>query len=36
MKIYEDPKMDIVNMAVEDIITTSPNNKDEGGAGDWE
>ena len=34
MKFYEEPKMEIVNIAVEDIITTS--NKDEGGAGDWE
>ena len=34
MKRYEEPKMEVVEISVEDIITTS--NKDEGNIDGWE
>lgn len=36
MKFFEEPKVEILDVAVEDVITVSPDNNDEGSAGDWE
>ena len=35
MKHFEEPKMDVLNIQVEDVITTSP-SQDEGNQDGWE
>lgn len=37
MKFFEEPKIEVTNFAMEDVITTSNTGTGaEGGAGDWE
>lgn len=35
MKIYEEPQIEVVKFSVEDIVTTSVPEIDEGDLGEW-